>query len=143
MARDGACDDQECHDTDGFRRYRQVSRADRADFAVVCGRDRRFADDRVDIEGHAAPGLSAARHRRWVAARLADAASRRAHGMNLMSSLGPYAPFIVTSYALVTVVVLILIVWVALDYRRQKRRLRDLEASGVIRRDGRGATEIS
>jgi heme exporter protein D len=139
----GACDYLECHDTDGFRRYRPVPRADRADLAVVRDGDRRFADNRVDTAAHATPGLSAARHRRWVAARLANAANRRAAGMNMLSSLGPYAPFIVTSYGLVTVVVLILIVWVAVDYRRQKRRLRDLEASGVIRRSGRGATEIS
>lgn len=58
-------------------------------------------------------------------------------------SLGPYASFIVTSYALVTAVVLILIVWVAIDYRRQLARLRDLEASGVARRSGRGAADIS
>ena len=47
-------------------------------------------------------------------------------------SLGPYASFIVTSYALVAAVVLILIVWIAIDYRRQKARLRELEASGVV-----------
>jgi heme exporter protein D len=57
-------------------------------------------------------------------------------------SLGPYASFIVTSYALVTSVVLILIVWIAIDYRRQKERLRELEASGIVRRSGRGAAEI-
>jgi heme exporter protein D len=56
--------------------------------------------------------------------------------------LGPYASFIVTSYALVTVVVLILIVWIAIDYRRQKARLHELEASGVTRRSGRNATDI-
>lgn len=56
--------------------------------------------------------------------------------------LGPYASFVVTSYALATAVVLILIVWIAIDYRRQKARLRQLEASGVTRRSGRGATEI-
>jgi heme exporter protein D len=56
--------------------------------------------------------------------------------------LGPYASFIVTSYALVTAVVLILIVWIAIDYRRQKQRLRALEASGVIRRSGRNASDI-
>ena len=57
-------------------------------------------------------------------------------------SLGPYASFIVTSYLLVTAVVLILIGWIAIDYRHQRTRLRELEASGVIRRSGRGATEI-
>ncbi len=57
-------------------------------------------------------------------------------------SLGPYASFIVTSYALVAAIVLMLIVWIALDYRRQKERLRDLEASGITRRSGRQATDI-
>jgi heme exporter protein D len=57
-------------------------------------------------------------------------------------ALGPYATFIVTSYALVTAVVLILIVWIAIDYRRQQARLRELEASGVTRRSGRNATDI-
>ena len=56
--------------------------------------------------------------------------------------LGPYASFIVTSYALVTAVVLILILWVAIDYRRQKARLREFEASGITRRSGRNATDI-
>ncbi|MEO6784038.1 MAG: heme exporter protein CcmD, partial [Bradyrhizobium sp.] len=35
-------------------------------------------------------------------------------------TLGPYASFIVTSYLVVVAVVLILIVWIALDYRRQQ-----------------------
>ncbi len=56
-------------------------------------------------------------------------------------SLGPHASFIVTSYALATVVVLILIAWVAIDYRRQKARLRELEASGVTRRSSRGVAD--
>jgi heme exporter protein D len=57
-------------------------------------------------------------------------------------SLGPYASFIVTSYGLVTAVVLILIAWIAIDYRRQRERLRELDASGIVRRSGRSATEI-
>jgi heme exporter protein D len=57
-------------------------------------------------------------------------------------SLGPYASFIVTSYALVTAVVLILIIWIATDYRRQKARLRELEAGGIVRRSGRSAADI-
>jgi len=57
-------------------------------------------------------------------------------------SLGPYASFIVTSYLLVVVVVLILIAWIAIDYRRQKERLRELDASGVVRRSGRSAAEV-
>ena len=57
-------------------------------------------------------------------------------------SLGPYASFIVSSYLLVTAVVLILIGWIGLDYRRQKARLRELEDSGITRRSGRGAADI-
>ena len=56
-------------------------------------------------------------------------------------ALGPYASFIVTSYALVTAVVLILIVWISMDFRRQKQRLRALEAGGAIRRSGRSAAD--
>ena len=59
-----------------------------------------------------------------------------------MSALGPYASFIVTSYVLVAAVVLILILWIAVDYRRQKERLRELEASGAVRRSGRSAADI-
>jgi heme exporter protein D len=56
--------------------------------------------------------------------------------------LGPYTSFIVTSYALVTAVVLVLIAWIAIDYRRQKSRLRELDASGVVRRSGRSAVDM-
>ena len=58
-------------------------------------------------------------------------------------SLGPYASFIVTSYALVALVVVLLIGWIVLDYRSQRERLRELDASGVARRSGRSATELS
>jgi heme exporter protein D len=58
-------------------------------------------------------------------------------------ALGPYTSFIVTSYVLVAAVVLILILWIAIDYRRQKQRLRELEASGVVRRSGRSAVDVS
>jgi heme exporter protein D len=57
-------------------------------------------------------------------------------------SLGPYASFIVTSYLAAAIVVAILIGWVALDYRNQKQRLRELEESGITRRSGRSATEM-
>ena len=57
-------------------------------------------------------------------------------------SLGPYTSFIVTSYLGAAIVVAILIVWIALDYRSQKERLRALEDSGITRRSGRSATEI-
>ena len=61
--------------------------------------------------------------------------------MNAMS-LGPYASFIVTSYLLAAGVVMILIAWIVVDYRRQKQRLSQLDASGVVRRSGRSATEF-
>jgi heme exporter protein D len=57
-------------------------------------------------------------------------------------ALGPYASFIVTSYALVAAVVAILIAWIAIDFRRQKQRLRELEASGITRRSGRSAADV-
>ena len=58
-------------------------------------------------------------------------------------SLGPYASFIISSYALVAIVLAVLIGWVAIDYRSQTRRLRELDKSGVTRRSGRSATELS
>ncbi len=57
-------------------------------------------------------------------------------------SLGPYATFIVTSYLLATMVVLMLIAWITVDYRRQKQHLRELEAGGVVRRSGRSAMDM-
>ncbi len=56
-------------------------------------------------------------------------------------ALGPYAAFIVWSYAAVAAVVAILIVWVALDYRRQRAQLRELEAGGAVRRSGRSVVD--
>ncbi len=57
-------------------------------------------------------------------------------------SLGPYTTFITTAYAIVAVVVLFLIAWIAIDYRTQRTRLRELEAGGITRRSGRGASDI-
>ncbi|MBR1091528.1 heme exporter protein CcmD [Bradyrhizobium manausense] len=56
-------------------------------------------------------------------------------------SLGPYASFIVTSYAAAAIVVVMLIGWVVIDYRNQTARLRELDRSGVTRRSGRSATD--
>jgi heme exporter protein D len=47
----------------------------------------------------------------------------------------------VTSYLVVLVVVMLMIAWIAIDYRRQKRRLSELESEGMIRRSGRNMTE--
>jgi heme exporter protein D len=57
-------------------------------------------------------------------------------------SLGPYASFIVTAYALVAIVLVLLIGWIAIDYRSQTRRLREFDESGVMRRSGRSVTEL-
>ena len=54
-------------------------------------------------------------------------------------SLGPYAPFIVASYLAAALVVALLVAWIVNDYRHQKRRLRELEESGVVRRSARSA----
>ena len=54
-------------------------------------------------------------------------------------SLGPYASFIIWSYALVTIVVAGLIVWIIADHRRQQTSLQRLEAEGVTRRSARKA----
>lgn len=58
-----------------------------------------------------------------------------------MMSLGPYASFIVTSYAAAALVVVILIGWIVLDYRSQTEHLRELDRSGVTRRSGRSAVD--
>ena len=57
-------------------------------------------------------------------------------------TLGPYASFIVMSYVAVATVVAALVTWVIADYRRQKARLRELEAAGAVRRSGRSAAEV-
>jgi heme exporter protein CcmD len=56
-------------------------------------------------------------------------------------SLGPYASFIVTTYLVTALVVLLLIAWIVNDFRNQRRRLRELEVSGAVRRSGRSAAE--
>jgi heme exporter protein D len=58
-------------------------------------------------------------------------------------SLGPYTNFIVSSYALVAIVVVLLIGWIVLDYRSQTKRLREFEESGITRRSGQSATELA
>ena len=58
-------------------------------------------------------------------------------------SLGPYASFILTSYLAVALGLAILIAWIAIDYRNQVRRLRELDKIGVTRRSGRSAAEAT
>jgi len=59
-----------------------------------------------------------------------------------MMSLGPYASFIVSAYFLVALVLVLLIGWIAIDYRNQTQRLRALEEGGVVRRSRRCAVEL-
>ncbi len=56
-------------------------------------------------------------------------------------SLGPYTSFIVTSYLVVLTVVALLIASIAIDYRRQKKRLSELETGGIVRRSARSTTD--
>ena len=57
--------------------------------------------------------------------------------MSLFQGLGPNAAFIITAYAVATVVVLAMIAWVVLDHRALKRSLALLERSGMTRRSER------
>ena len=55
--------------------------------------------------------------------------------------LGPNAVFVWAAYAAFAIVIAMLLLWLAMDGRRQQRRLRNLEARGVTRRSARsGAT---
>ena len=51
-------------------------------------------------------------------------------------NLGPHADFIIAAYAVAALVIIGLIVWVELDNRAQRRRLKNLHAQGVTRRSG-------
>ena len=59
--------------------------------------------------------------------------------MNAVNHMG----FIVASYAAAVAVVGVLIAWVTLDYRTQRRRLADLEMRGIARQyDPAGVAEM-
>ncbi len=51
--------------------------------------------------------------------------------------LGPHAAFIVIAYAVVCAIVVLLVAWIASDYRRQLRTLQTLEGEGMTRRSAR------
>ena len=57
--------------------------------------------------------------------------------------LGPHAVFIIGAYAVAFLIVAVLVAWIALDNRRQKRILADLEARGITRRSGRTGERMS
>jgi heme exporter protein D len=48
--------------------------------------------------------------------------------------LGPHAGFIIGAYMMTTLVVVLLVFWVAVDHIGQKRALADLERRGIARR---------
>jgi heme exporter protein D len=56
-------------------------------------------------------------------------------------NLGPHAAFIVSAYAAAIAIVAVLILWVALDRRRLRRTIEDLEAHGITRRSERSNEE--
>jgi len=49
----------------------------------------------------------------------------------------PHAGFIIASYLVTAATLAVLIGWIAVDHRRQKAHLADLEARGVTRRSSR------
>jgi heme exporter protein D len=55
----------------------------------------------------------------------------------MIPNLGPHAAFIWTSYGAAVLVLAVLVAWLVLDGRRQRRRLADLEARGHVRRSAR------
>lgn len=54
-----------------------------------------------------------------------------------MLDLGTHSTFIVASYAITILVALGLIVWIRIDFKRQKRVLGELERRGVSRRSAK------
>jgi len=48
--------------------------------------------------------------------------------------LGPHASFILAAYGIALLVLIMLIGWIAIDYRAQRRRVAQLESEGVTRR---------
>lgn len=54
-----------------------------------------------------------------------------------MSWLGNHAGFILAAYGLTVTIVGLLLLWILLDGRAQRRRLAELEARGIRRRSAR------
>lgn len=54
-----------------------------------------------------------------------------------MSGFGPHAAFVAAAYLAAAAIVLALVLWIAIDGRRVRRRIAALEAAGVRRRSGR------
>ena len=54
--------------------------------------------------------------------------------------LGPHATFILAAYGVALLVLIVLIGWIVLDYRAQRRRVAELESQGVTRRSVQAKT---
>lgn len=61
----------------------------------------------------------------------------------MIAALGPYAGFIVLSYAAAALAVLGLAMWVVVDHRRLTHKLAALEARGMTRRSARAAARLA
>ncbi|WP_237152971.1 heme exporter protein CcmD [Oryzibacter oryziterrae] len=61
----------------------------------------------------------------------------------MIDTLGPYAGFILASYAATAGVVLALIVWIIVDHARLSRQLSSLEQRGIRRRSARSAATLT
>ena len=55
--------------------------------------------------------------------------------------LGPHANFILAAYGITLLVLLVLIAWIVLDYRLQRRRVAELESQGITRRSVQAKAE--
>ena len=58
----------------------------------------------------------------------------------MIIDLGPHADFILAAYGVALLVLIVLIGWIALDYRTQRRRVAELESQGVSRRSVQAKT---
>ena len=58
----------------------------------------------------------------------------------MIIDLGPHADFILAAYGVALLVLIVLIGWIALDYRAQRRRVAELESQGVTRRSVQAKT---
>ena len=61
--------------------------------------------------------------------------------IGLGMDLGPHANFILAAYGIALLVLLVLIAWIALDYRLQRRRVAELESQGITRRSVQAKAE--
>ena len=56
--------------------------------------------------------------------------------------LGPHASIILAAYGVALLVLLLLIGWIALDYRAQRRQVAELESQGITRRSVQAKSSV-